>query len=290
MLFFEKIKNYLSLIKFSHTLFAMPFAIIGFFMGLKDSNNTINFKFLFLIVLCMVFARNAAMAFNRFVDRHYDLLNPRTMNREIPAKKIKNIAVLVFIILNSIFFIVTTFFINKLCFLLSPLALIAVLGYSYTKRFTFFSHFFLGLALSLAPIGAYIAVCNRFDIIPVLLSFSVLFWVSGFDVIYALQDMEFDKKSNLKSIPARVGFVKAKFSSIFIHSLSLILLIIIGVLLKPESYFYYTGLFLFFVLILFQHIIIGKYGLKKINTAFFTLNGIASILFAIFTCIELYFF
>ena len=290
MIFLAKIRNYLSLIKFSHTIFAMPFAIIGFFMGLKANNNSINFKFLFFVILCMVFARNAAMAFNRYIDRSFDLLNPRTMNRELPAKKLKSNAVLVFIILNCILFVTTTYFINKLCFLLSPVALIAVLGYSYTKRFTFLSHFFLGIALSLAPIGAYIAVCSRFGLIPVLLSLSVLFWVSGFDIIYALQDMEYDKKSNLNSIPAKMGFINARLFAIIIHFLSLLLLIIIGILMKPESYFYYTGLVFFIFLIAFQHIIVGKYGLKKINTAFFTLNGIASILFAVFTCIELYFF
>jgi len=286
----EKIKNYLSLIKFSHTLFAMPFAFIGFFMGLRDSHNGINFRFLILILLCMVFARNAAMAFNRYVDRYFDLLNPRTMNREIPAQKIKHNAVLTFVIVNIILFVATTFFINRLCFLLSPVALLAVLGYSYTKRFTFFSHFFLGIALSLAPLGAYVAVCSRFNIIPVLLSVSVLLWVTGFDIIYALQDIEFDKKAHLKSIPAKMGFIHAEIFSIIIHAVSLILLAIIGVLLKPESFFFYTGLALFIGLILFQHIIVGSYGLKKINTAFFTLNGIASVLFALFTCIELYFF
>jgi len=238
----------------------------------------------------MVFARNAAMAFNRYVDKYYDLMNPRTMNRELPAKRLKNNAVLGFIILNIILFVGTTFFINKLCFALSPVALIAVLGYSYTKRFTFLSHYFLGIALSLAPIGAYVAVCSKFALIPVLLSFSVLLWVSGFDIIYALQDMEFDKNSNLKSVPARMGFTNAKLFSILTHTLSLILLIIIGILLKPESYFYYIGLALFMALISFQHIIVGKYGLKKINTAFFTLNGIASVLFALFVCVELYFF
>ena len=166
----------------------------------------------------------------------------------------------------------------------------AVLGYSYTKRFTSLSHFFLGIGLSIAPIGAYIAVCGRFDIIPILLSASVLLWSSGFDIIYALQDMEFDKKINLKSIPVRLGFANAKILSILTHAVSIILLLIIGILLKPESYFYYIGFFLFTALVLFQHIIVEKYGLKKINLAFFTLNGVASILFAFFTCIELYFF
>jgi len=290
MFFIEKLKNYISLIKFSHTLFAMPFAIIGFFMGVRANNQQVNYKLFVLVILCMVFARNAAMAFNRYVDRYFDLLNPRTQMREIPANKLKHHAVLVFVFANIILFVLTTFFINKLCFLLSPVALMAVLGYSYTKRFTSLSHFFLGVGLSIAPIGAYIAVCGRFDLIPVLLSVSVLLWSSGFDIIYALQDMDFDKKINLKSIPVRLGFTKAKILSSITHVMSIILLIITGILLKPESYFYYTGLILFSLLILFQHVIVEKYGLKKINLAFFTLNGIASLLFAFFACIELYFF
>ena len=224
-----KFKNYLSLVKFSHTIFAMPFALIGFFLGLNYSsglftgqsnlNKTIgwgsditNFilwriiliKFV-LVILCMIFARSAAMAFNRYLDAQYDAKNPRTAIREIPAGIIKPGNALSFIIVNCVLFIVCTFFINSLCFYLSPVALFVVLFYSYTKRFTAFCHLVLGVGLSLAPIGAYIAVTGVFALLPILFSFTVLFWVSGFDIIYALQDEEFDKANNLKSIPSVLG-------------------------------------------------------------------------------------
>ena len=286
----DKIKTYFSLIKFSHTIFAMPFAFIGFFLGIHESGLGLNFRLLGLIVLCMVFARNAAMAFNRYTDRNIDAKNPRTKNREIPSKKISHHHVLLFIIINALFFVATTFFINKLCFILSPFALLAVMGYSYTKRFTALSHFFLGLSLSLAPLGAYIAVCGYITIIPVLLSLSVLLWVSGFDIIYALQDLHFDKDNNLKSVPVVLGYKKSQFLALLIHLSSLIVLYFVGMLLGPHSYFMYFGALIFLMLILFQHIIFAIYGLKKINTAFFTLNGMASIILAVFSCIELYFF
>ena len=222
-------KNYLSLIKFSHTIFAMPFALIGFFLGIINEhstgslNNTIglgnditNFvaqknnllKFM-LVVLCMIFARYAAMAFNRWLDKSFDAKNPRTTIREIPKGIIKANNALIFVIISCIAFIVCCWFINKLCFYLSFVALFVVLFYSYTKRFTALCHLVLGVGLSLAPIGAYLAVTGKFDLLPILFSFTVLFWVSGFDIIYALQDEEFDKANKLHSIPAAVGKVKA---------------------------------------------------------------------------------
>src|SRR5690349_10928727 len=198
------IKNYLSLVKFSHTIFAMPFAMIGFFLGfsfLKEaifassiSLRTIFFSEKFLLVLtCMITARSAAMAFNRYLDRNFDAKNPRTAIREIPKGIISANSALMFTIVSCILFIIATYFINNICFYLAPVALFVVLFYSYTKRFTALCHLVLGLGLSLAPIGAYIAVTGIFDIVPVLYSFAVLFWVSGFDIIYALQDEDFDK-------------------------------------------------------------------------------------------------
>ncbi|MDQ6814202.1 MAG: putative 4-hydroxybenzoate polyprenyltransferase, partial [Bacteroidota bacterium] len=204
------VKNYLSLVKFSHTIFAMPFAMIGFFLGVwrvrqLNINTTISWstgggefillniviKFV-LVLLCMISARSAAMAFNRYLDKNFDAKNPRTAIREIPAGIISANSALLFVIVNAVIFIVSTYFINKICFLLSPVALCVILFYSFTKRFTALCHLVLGLGLSLAPIGAYLAVTGRFDILPVLFSFAVLFWVSGFDIIYALQDVDFD--------------------------------------------------------------------------------------------------
>ncbi|HNE29280.1 MAG TPA: UbiA-like polyprenyltransferase, partial [Saprospiraceae bacterium] len=187
-------KSYFSLVKFSHTIFAMPFALAGFFIATRQQGpDALNWRLLLLVVLCMVFARSAAMGFNRWLDRDIDAVNPRTRMREIPSGTIPARSALVFVLVNCLLFILTTFFINTLCFLLSPVALAVVLGYSYTKRFTWLCHFVLGLGLALAPVGAYLAVTGHFAWLPVLLGFTVLFWTAGFDIIYALQDEEFDK-------------------------------------------------------------------------------------------------
>src|SRR4029078_1885531 len=248
----SKVKSYLSLIKFSHTIFAMPFALIGFSLGLikwnlelpglnlnetigwapKSFNITwdqISLKLL-LVILCMVFARSAAMAFNRYLDRSFDAKNPRTAIREIPTGIISANSALWFTIISSVLFVVTTFFINKLCFILSPVALFVVLFYSYTKRFTALCHLVLGLGLSLAPIGAFLAVTGKFELFPLLFSFAVIFWVSGFDIIYALQDEEFDKSQNLYSMPAWLGKSRALRVSEIFHLLSATCVITAGLL------------------------------------------------------------
>ncbi|MEP7265440.1 MAG: UbiA family prenyltransferase, partial [Bacteroidota bacterium] len=176
------IKNYLSLVKFSHTIFALPFAAIGFTLGIIHTNFTVDYTMAIKVLLCMVFARTAAMSFNRWADAHYDALNPRTAIREVPSGVISSKSALLFTILNCIFSVITTWFINELCFYLSFVALAVVLGYSYTKRFTALCHLILGVGLSLAPIGAYLAVTNEFNIIPVCISIAVFGWVSGFDI------------------------------------------------------------------------------------------------------------
>ena len=180
--------NYFSLVKFSHTVFAMPFALIGFALAVSEKEHDFSLKILLLIIMCMIFARNAAMGFNRVADHHYDALNPRTSSREIPSGKIAPKAAMIFVIVNSVLFILSAFFINNLAFALSPVALLIILGYSLTKRITSLCHFILGLGLSLAPVGAYISVSGRFTLLPVIYSLIVLTWVSGFDIIYALQD------------------------------------------------------------------------------------------------------
>ena len=179
----SQVKNYLSLIKFSHTIFAMPFALIGFVLGVRNHFihqthiDQVGFKF-FLVLVCMVTARSTAMAFNRYLDRHFDKLNPRTAIREIPAGIIKAEKALVFIGINMAIFITATYFINSICFYLSPVALFVILFYSYTKRFTYLCHLVLGVGLSLAPIGAYLAVTGNFDLLPLLFSFAVIFFPS----------------------------------------------------------------------------------------------------------------
>lgn len=282
----DKIKHYFSLVKFSHTIFALPFAMIGFSLALK-TNKPFELKVFVLVVLCMVFARSAAMAFNRYIDRHFDKLNPRTAVREIPAGTIHAKHALSFVIINSLLFIVSTYFINSICFYLSPVALFVVLFYSYTKRFTPLCHLVLGVGLALAPIGAYLAVTGVFNWLPLLFSFTVLFWVSGFDIMYALQDEAFDKENKLKSIPVLLGTKNALLFSRLLHVCSILCVVSAGFFGQLQV-LYWIGVLGFTGLIIFQHTLVKPTDLSKINLAFFTTNGIASVLFAVFTIVSLF--
>jgi 4-hydroxybenzoate polyprenyltransferase len=307
------VKNYLSLVKFSHTIFAMPFAMIGFFLGVRNFNQLTHFfsqkdsgysvaadltrfpntfeqiaiRFI-LVVICMVTARSAAMAFNRYLDKNFDAKNPRTAIREIPAGIISANSALIFVIVNCIAFVTCTWFINKVCFFLSPIALFVILFYSYTKRFTALCHLVLGLGLSLAPIGAYLAVTGRFDVLPILFSFAVLFWVSGFDIIYALQDVDFDLSENLYSIPSALGKEKALRVSELLHVLSAALVIYAGIF-ASFGLLYWTGVVVFVGMLIYQHSVVKADDLRRVNLAFMTANGIASVVFACFVLADLYF-
>jgi len=283
----SSVKNYLSLVRFSHTIFAMPFALIGYSLAVSEEGHGFSLKLLLLIILCMVFARNAAMGFNRLADRKYDALNPRTSNREIPSGVMKPGAVAVFVAANSLLFIVTTAFINRLTLYLSPVALLVILGYSLTKRFTSLCHLILGLGLSLAPIGAYIAVTGKFSLLPVIYSFAVLTWVSGFDIIYALQDDDFDRTNRLYSIPSSVGKRKAILISTVLHTFTFLLVLFAGIT-GEGGWMFWTGAALFTLLLIYQHLIISHDNLRKINIAFGTTNGIASFVFAVFTILDLF--
>lgn len=285
------IKNYFSLVKFSHTIFAMPFALIGFFLGTHSLENNLStsqliIKFLF-VILCMIFARSAAMAFNRWLDKKYDALNPRTAVREIPSGIISEKSALLFVIFNCIAFVVCTFFINAICFYLSPIALFVILFYSYTKRFTSLCHLVLGLGLSLAPIGAYLAITGSFHWLPILFSFAVLFWVSGFDIIYALQDEQFDKENDLYSIPSVLGKKNALMVSVGLHLLSSISVIAAG-LYGDWGWIYWIGVGFFILFLIYQHTLVKPYDLSKVNLAFFTTNGIASVIFSVFVLFDLF--
>ncbi|NLX28342.1 MAG: UbiA family prenyltransferase [Bacteroidales bacterium] len=275
------IRNYTRLVKFEHTLFALPFALIGFFMAYVQPGSVISLRLLLLVVLCMVFARNAAMGFNRWIDRRYDRLNPRTSAREIPAGVISPRAALLFVIVNSLLFVAATWFINPLCFYLSPVALFVVLFYSYTKRITSFSHFVLSLGLAIAPLGAYLAVTSRFDWPPMILSTIVFFWVSGFDIIYSLQDEEFDKEQKLRSLPARLGKKRALRFSEAIHLVTALLVVLLGVVLKGGG-LHWAGVLWFCGLLLSQHLLVKPHDLSRVNLAFFTTNGLASVAYAVF--------
>lgn len=279
---FFSMKDYLSLVKFSHTIFALPFALIGYFLGIYMIDGAFDARLFGLVLLCMVFARNAAMAFNRYIDRDIDAKNPRTAIREIPAGIIKASSVLWFVILNCVAFMITTYFINKLCFVLSPVALMIILGYSLTKRFSALCHLILGLGLALAPIGAFLAVTGVFDIIPILLGMGVLFWVAGFDIIYALQDEEFDSSLGLYSTPVWLGKKNALIMSNGIHVITAILFSIAAYLMVSRfpdlSYLTYAGFGVFIILLIYQHTLVKWNDLSKINLAFFTTNGVASVL------------
>ncbi len=285
----KNFSNYLSLIKFSHTLFALPFALIGYFLAIHTNNHNFEWQLFVKVLLCMVFARSAAMAFNRYLDRNIDAENKRTAIREIPAGIIKPSNALLFVIINALLFITTCYYINTLCFLLSPVALVVVLGYSFTKRFTALCHIILGIGLALAPIGAYLAVTGSFAAIPLYFSFAVLFWVSGFDIIYALQDEAFDKSKDLKSIPVVMGKKNALQLSNFLHLCSASFIVLAGYELGAGM-FYWIGTVVFIGLLIYQHTLVKPDDLSKVNIAFFTTNGIASLVFAVFVLLDLFFF
>jgi 4-hydroxybenzoate polyprenyltransferase len=234
----------------------------------------------------MITARSAAMAFNRYLDRSFDAKNPRTAIREIPKGIISANSALIFTIISCALFLVSCFFINKLCFYLAPVALFIILFYSYTKRFTPLCHLVLGLGLSLAPIGAYLAVTGAFALLPVLFSLAVIFWVSGFDIIYALQDVDFDKSENLYSMPAWLGKSKALHVSEFFHVLSAVCVIYAGVY-GQFGWWYWFGIAVFAGMLIYQHSIVKANDLSKVNIAFMTANGIASVVFAVFVIADL---
>ena len=285
--FLRSVRNYLSLVRFSHTVFAMPFALIGFSLAVLADGYEFSLRLLLLIILCMIFARNAAMGFNRIADRNFDALNPRTKTRELPSGIISKNSAIIFVVVNAILFIVTTGFINRLTLFLSPVALLVILGYSLTKRFTALCHFILGLGLSLAPIGAYISVTGSFALIPIVYSLIVITWVSGFDIIYALQDDEFDRSNMLHSLPSATGRKKALLISIAVHTLSFILVVVAGYLQNGGPWFW-TGAFIFTSLLVYQHFIVKHDDLTRVTLAFGTTNGIASILFAMFVILDLW--
>ena len=280
------LKHYLSLIKFSHTIFALPFACIGFTLALLQGHS-FSIKLFLLMLLCMVTARNSAMAFNRLIDRKFDALNPRTAIREIPAGIINPNNALFFIIINCVLFVTATWFINSICFYLSPVALFVVLFYSYTKRFTPLCHLVLGCGLALAPIGAYLAVTGEFAWLPLLFSFTVFCWVSGFDIIYALQDEAFDRANQLNSIPVLLGTKGALNFSSFLHLLCIGFVITAGYV-GHFNFLYWIGVLIFIGLIIYQHSIVKPTDLSRVNLAFGTTNGIASVVFATFTIVSFF--
>jgi 4-hydroxybenzoate polyprenyltransferase len=257
-------------------------------MAIQSGKAVFSREKLVFVVLCMVFARSAAMAFNRFIDKKFDALNPRTAIREIPSGQISANAALLFVIINVVGFLVCSFLINRLCFYLAPVALLVILGYSYTKRFTALCHLILGAGLGLAPIGAYLALTEEFALLPVLVGFLVFFWVSGFDIIYALQDEEFDKGQGLNSIPVFLGKKNALRLSEFLHLIAASLIIYVYIS-GGFHWLFLCGVIVFISLLIYQHTLVKANDLSKVTLAFATTNGIASVIFSLFACSDFFF-
>jgi 4-hydroxybenzoate polyprenyltransferase len=289
--YFYIMKVYFNLVKFSHTIFALPFALTGLVLGFVISETPFSWERLLLVLGCMVTARNTAMAFNRYIDKDIDAANERTKVREIPSGKLSGRQVVFFIVLNAILFIALTWLINPLCFYLSPVALMVIMGYSLTKRFTFLCHLILGTGLSLAPIGAFIAVTGYFHLLPIILGLAVLFWVSGFDIIYALQDEDFDKSKGLFSIPSFFGANTALKISRGMHVISAILLIYFlyqsYLTIDSISTLAILGTLIFISMLIAQHLLVTATDLSKVNMAFFTNNGIASVVYGVLFMVDL---
>ena len=287
----RRLTDFLSLVKFSHTVFALPFALLGFFLATLD-DGVLSLTKLLLVVGCMVFARSAAMAFNRYLDRHIDGKNPRTAVREIPAGTISAPAARNFVLLNCGLLMLFAGLLNPLCLALSPVALLVILGYSYTKRFTYLCHFVLGLGLGLAPVGAYLAVTAQWALLPVLYGLVVLLWVAGFDIIYALQDEEFDRREALYSIPVQLGTVGALRLGRVLHLLcagTLVYALYLQHQLYPEfGWLTVVGGGLFLGLLAYQHSLVRPGDLSRVNLAFFTTNGIASVAFGLVSILDIY--
>ena len=276
----------MGLVKFSHTIFAMPFALMAFVFALKTTEAQFSWILLLQVVGCMVFARNVAMGFNRWADHKIDGENPRTATREIPAGKISPKSAMTFVVINALLFIAVSSSINLLTAVLSPVALIVVMFYSYCKRFTSLAHIVLGLSLGIAPSAAYIAVTGTLTFAPCLITLLVLTWCGGFDIIYALQDLDFDRQRGLHSIPVRFGVRGALYISIALHATSIATLILFA-LSCPQGWLLWTGVALFSFCIIVEHILVTPTKQRSIGIAFGTLNGIASLTLATFTILQL---
>jgi 4-hydroxybenzoate polyprenyltransferase len=279
-----RLTGIIELIKFEHSIFALPFAMMALFMvygGTPELTKTC------WIIACMVSARSASMSFNRIVDYAYDLKNPRTSRRPLQAGKVSVREAWVFTILMSVAFVLCASMLNRLTFVLSFTVLPVLFGYSYTKRFFTFSHLVLGLSLGLSPVGVWVAVAGRISLVSVLLCMAVTFWVAGFDVIYALQDLEFDRRERLRSIPVSYGAKTALHIAALFHIITVFFFVFSGIA-GHMGLLYYLGLAIISGFLFYEHQSVRKYGLTKINTAFFTMNGMVSILFFVFSVTDIF--
>ncbi|MDR2883469.1 MAG: putative 4-hydroxybenzoate polyprenyltransferase [Alistipes sp.] len=272
------ISKYASLVKFAHTAFALPFALVGFVYAVRSTGAPFEWALLAKVVVCMVLARNAAMGFNRWADRRIDAANPRTAAREIPSGAIPPRAALWFVVVNAALFVAAAALINRLALMLSPVALLVLLGYSYTKRFTAWSHIVLGMGLAIAPVGAYIAVTGRVAMAPVVLAALVMTWVAGFDIIYARADADFDRAHGLHSVPARFTGRRAAVISALLHLVTVYATVVFGLFVSLGTP-YWIGAGIFVSLLVLQH--------TPLRLPFDWVNGAASLAFSALAIVDL---
>ncbi len=284
-----RVREYLDLVKFSHTLFALPFALFGAALAAHDRDGWYGrIQDWVGILLCMATARSTAMAFNRLADRDYDALNPRTVGRHLPAGRLTVYAVAVFTLLCGFGFIASTFLFlpNRWPLYLSVPVLLWLLGYSYSKRFTSLTHFWLGLSLSLAPAAAWIALRGDLEWPPVLLALAVLCWVAGFDIIYACQDVEFDREVGLRSVPKLLGVRRALWTAAACHTLMIVPLVGLGVV-YPLGPIYFLGVVVVAALLIYEHALVRPDDLTRVNIAFFQVNVVISMGLLVVTVVDL---
>jgi 4-hydroxybenzoate polyprenyltransferase len=279
----KKLMTTLEMIKIEHTLFALPFAFLGAFLAARGVPRLSQVGW---ILLAMVGARSAGMAFNRLTDLPFDARNPRTAGRALPQRQLSKGYVAAFIVVSAAVLVFAAGMLNPLALALSPAALAIVLGYSYMKRYTWGTHFFLGLALACAPVGAWIAIRGNLAAVPLLLGLAVLLWVAGFDIIYSCQDVQFDRGERLYSIPKRFGITGALWISGILHACMVLLLVIVflGAGLGLLSL---AGLGLVAILLLYEHSLVRPGDLSRVNAAFFTINGWISVLLFVIAGIDI---
>jgi 4-hydroxybenzoate polyprenyltransferase len=274
----------LRMIKIEHSIFALPFALMSALIAARGIPSVSQIVW---ILIAMVSARSCAMAFNRLADRKFDHLNPRTKNWPLAAGALSTSFVTFFVLFCSAIFIYSAYRLNRLAFLLSPVALLIILFYSLTKRFTILSHWFIGLALAVAPAGAWVAIRGTLDFEPLLLSLAILFWTAGFDLIYSCQDAEFDRTQNLFSIPARYGIRVALLFSSFCHVVTVIFIFLFGYFCELGAW-YFVGCAIVAAMLLYEHTLVSPKDLSRVNEAFFTVNGLISVLLLLFTSLDLF--
>jgi len=269
-----KVRTYLELVTFSHSVFALPFALLAM---ISAANGIPEFRIIFWIIIAMIAARTSAMAFNRLTDAKIDGENSRTQKRHLPSGKISKREVIILIVISSAVFVFSAYSLNRLCFFLSPIALLIILLYSYSKRFTYLNHFWLGISLAIAPAGAWIAVKEELGFPVIILGIAVIFWVAGFDIIYSIQDFNFDKKRGLHSLVVKLGVRNALITSRILHVMTLITLFLFSYITSRGAVFNLT-LLITALLLLYEHSLVTPGKTDRINLAFFTVNGTISVL------------